>query len=300
MAIEKVVIAGGGTMGSQIAFQIAFSGLEVTIYDVSPAASATAKRRVATWDRTYMQARQATPAMIKATNDRLHYATDLETAVEGADLVIETVPEVVAVKNEFYALLAKVASSETIFATSTSTLVPSQFAAITGRPGKFLALHFTNHVWVNHLAEVMGHPGTDPAVYQEVVAFVRQIGLIPIQLQKEHPAYILNAMLDSFLSTALMLWVEGVADFETIDRTWMMATGAVRGPFAVLDEIGLKTAYKLMLAASAEPGREGLVMVAHRIKVELIDQHRLGQETGRGFYQYPHPAYQREGFLQGE
>lgn len=300
MAIEKVVIAGGGTMGSQIAFQIAFSGLEVTIYDVSPAASATAKRRVATWDRTYMQARQATPAMIKATNDRLHYATDLETAVEGADLVIETVPEVVAVKNEFYALLAKVASSETIFATSTSTLVPSQFAAITGRPGKFLALHFTNHVWVNHLAEVMGHPGTDPAVYQEVVAFVRQIGLIPIQLQKEHPAYILNAMLDSFLSTALMLWVEGVADFETIDRTWMMATGAVRGPFAVLDEIGLKTAYKLMLAASAEPGREGLVMVAHRIKVELIDQHRLGQETGRGFYQYPHPAYQREDFLQGE
>ena len=179
-------------------------------------------------------------------------------------------------------------------------MVPSQFAAITGRPGKFLALHFTNHVWANHLAEVMGHPGTDPAVYQEVVAFVRRIGLIPIQLKKEHPAYILNAMLDSFLSTALMLWVEGVADFETIDRTWMMATDAVRGPFAVLDEIGLNTAYKLMLAASAEPGREGLVMVAHRIKVDLIDNHRLGQETGAGFYQYPNPAYQRKGFVQGE
>lgn len=300
MTIEKVVIAGGGTMGSQIAFQIAFSGLAVTVYDVSPAASAAAKRRVVTWDRTYMRERQATPAMIKATNDRLHYATDLETAVEDADLVIETVPEVVAVKNEFYALLAKVAPAKTIFATSTSTMVPSQFAAITGRPGQFLALHFTNHVWVNHLAEVMGHPGTDPAVYQVVVAFVRQIGLIPIQLQREHPAYILNAMLDSFLSTALMLWVEGVADFETIDRTWMMATGAIRGPFAVLDEIGLKTAYKLMLAASAEPGREGLVMVAHRIKVELIDQHRLGQETGAGFYRYPHPAYQRPGFVEDE
>lgn len=299
MAIEKVVIAGGGTMGSQIAFQIAFSGLDVTVYDVSPAASAAAKRRVATWDQTYMRERQATPAVIKTTNDHLRYATDLETAVEGADLVIETTPEVVAVKNEFYALLAKVAPSETIFATSSSTMVPSQFAAITGRPGKFLALHFTNHVWANHLAEVMGHPGTDPAVYQEVVAFVRQIGLVPIQLRKEHPAYILNAMLDSFLSTALMLWVEGVADFETIDRTWMMATGAVRGPFAVLDEIGLKTTYKLMLAASAEPGREGLVMVAHQIKVEMIDQHHLGQETGAGFYRYPDPAYLQAGFIQG-
>ncbi|NLR31454.1 3-hydroxyacyl-CoA dehydrogenase [Levilactobacillus tujiorum] len=300
MAIEKIVIAGGGTMGSQIAFQIAFSGLYVTIYDVSPAASAAAKRRVMTWDRTYMRERKATPAVIKAANDHLRYATDLETAVEDADLVIETIPEVVAVKNEFYASLAKVAPDKTIFATSTSTMVPSQFSAITGRPGKFLALHFTNHVWANHLAEIMGHPGTDPAVFQEVVTFVRQIGLIPIQLEKEHPAYILNAMLDSFLSTALMLWVEGVADFETIDRTWMMATDAVRGPFAVLDEIGLQTAYQLMLGASAEPGREGLVMVAHRIKVDLIDQHRLGQETGAGFYQYPHPAYQREGFLQGK
>lgn len=300
MAIEKVVIAGGGTMGSQIAFQIAYSGLYVTVYDVNPAASAAAKRRVATWDRTYMRERKATPAVIKTTNDHLRYATDLETAVEDADLVIETIPEVVSVKNEFYARLAKVAPQETIFATSTSTMVPSQFAAITGRPGKFLALHFTNHVWVNHLAEVMGHPGTDPVVYQEVVAFVRRIGMVPIQLQKEHPAYILNAMLDSFLSTALMLWVEGVADFETIDRTWMMATGAVRGPFAVLDEIGLQTAYQLMLGASAEPGREGLVTVAHRIKIELIDNHRLGQETGAGFYEYPRPAFRREGFVQGK
>jgi len=300
MAFKRIVVAGGGTLGSQIAYQTAYSGFQVTIYDLNAAAIAAAKRRIATWDQAYAQEMNATPAVIHDTNERLAFATDLETAVEDADLVIEAVPEVVAIKNEFYAALAKVAPARTIFATNSSTMVPSQFAAITGRPAQFLALHFANHVWENNMAEVMGHRGTSPEVYQQVVAFARQIGMVVIQLHKEQPAYILNTILIPFVDAALVLWVHGVADPQTIDRAWMVATGAPMGPFGILDEIGLRTAYNIMLAASTAPGKGTLVDVAHKIKSEMIDQNKLGQESNQGFYSYPAPAFASAKFLKDD
>ncbi|WP_204120971.1 MULTISPECIES: 3-hydroxyacyl-CoA dehydrogenase [Levilactobacillus] len=300
MAFKRIVVAGGGTLGSQIAYQTAYSGFQVTIYDINAAAIAAAKRRIATWDQAYAQEMNATPAVIHDTNDRLAFATDLETAVEDADLVIEAVPEVVAIKNDFYAALAKVAPARTIFATNSSTMVPSQFAAITGRPAQFMALHFANHVWENNMAEAMGHQGTSPEVYQQVVAFARQIGMVVIQLHKEQPGYILNTILIPFMDAALVLWVHEVADPQTIDRAWMVATGAPMGPFGILDEIGLRTAYNIMLAASTAPGKGTLVDVAHKIKSEMIDQNKLGQESNQGFYSYPAPAFASAKFLKDD
>lgn len=299
MTIEKVTFAGGGTLGSQIAYQTAYSGLEVTVYDVNAAAISAAKRRMATWDQSYTREMNATPAVLFDTNERLHFATDLATAVEDADLVIEAIPEVLTIKSAFYGELAKVAPAKTIFATNSSTLVPSQFAAMTGRPEKFLALHFANHIWSNNMTEVMGHAGTDPAIYEAGVTFARQIGMVPIQLKKEQPAYVLNTLLIPFVDAALVLWAKGVADTETIDRAWMIATGAPMGPFGILDEIGLRTAYNIILAASAQPGKEFLVDVAHTVKTDMIEQNHLGQESGAGFYRYPDPAYARPEFLKG-
>ncbi|WP_125583315.1 3-hydroxyacyl-CoA dehydrogenase [Levilactobacillus cerevisiae] len=298
MMFKKIVVAGGGTLGSQIAYQTAYSGFQVVIYDVNAAAVAAAKRRIATWDQVYAQEMNATPAVIHDTNEHLSFATDLETAVEDADLVIEAVPEVLPIKNDFYASLAKVAPAKTIFTTNSATFVPSQFATITGRPAQFLALHFTNHVWENNMAEVMGHPGTDEAVYQQVVAFAHQIGMVAIQLHKEQSAYVLNAILVPFIDAALMLWVHGVADPTAIDRAWMVATGAPMGPFGILDEIGLRNAYTVMLAASTESGKGGLVDVAHKLKIEMLDQNKLGLESNQGFYSYPAPAFASAKFLQ--
>lgn len=297
MTIKNVTVAGGGTLGSQIAYQTAYSGLEVTVYDVNDTAIGAAKKRMVSWDQAYAREMNATPAVLVKTNSHLHFATDLETAVEDADLMIEAIPEVLAIKQAFYRELAKVAPAKTIFATNSSTLVPSQFADLTGRPEKFLALHFANHIWENNMTEIMGHAGTDPAIYQAGVAFARQIGMVPIELKKEQPAYILNSLLIPFIDSALVLWAKGIADIETIDRAWMIATGAPVGPFGILDEIGLRTAYNIIIAASGQPGKAFLVDVAKTVKEDMIDKNHLGQESGEGFYHYPEPTYVQPAFL---
>lgn len=98
MTMKKIVVAGGGTLGSQIAYQTAFSGFDVTLYDINAGAISAAKRRMTTWDQAYAHEVHATPEQIQATNARLTYETDLGVAVTDADLVIEAIPEVVDIK----------------------------------------------------------------------------------------------------------------------------------------------------------------------------------------------------------
>ena len=93
----------------------------------------------------------------------------------------------------------------------------------------------------------MGHPGTDQAAYDEVVRFAADLGMVPLQLHKEQPGYILNSMLVPFLNAAEALYATGVADPETIDKTWMLGTGAPLGPFRILDIVGLTTAYNIVV-----------------------------------------------------
>ena len=139
------------------------------------------------------------------------FETDLAKAVREADLVIESVPESMEGKQEIYSKLAKVAPEKTVFVTNSSTLLPSQFAEFTGRPAKFLALHFANSIWEKNTTEVMVHEGTDSIYVQEVTEFARAIGMIPFVLKKEQPGYILNTLLVPFLTSALSLWVKDVA-----------------------------------------------------------------------------------------
>jgi 3-hydroxybutyryl-CoA dehydrogenase len=101
--------------------------------------------------------------------------------------VIESVPERLDVKREVYTKLGRLEPDRTIFATNSSTLLPSQLADSTGRPDRFLALHFANEIWSHNMAEIMGHAGTDPAVYDATVDFARRVGMVPIPLRKEQP-----------------------------------------------------------------------------------------------------------------
>jgi 3-hydroxyacyl-CoA dehydrogenase len=119
--------------------------------------------------------------------------------------------------------------------------LPSQFAEVTGRPDKFLALHFASGLWKNNTAEVMKHLGTDQKVFQNVIEFAKNIGMVALPLYKEQPGYILNSLLVPFQEAALLLLMNQVGDIETIDKTWMIATGAPEGPFAILDAIGINS-----------------------------------------------------------
>ena len=144
--------------------------------------------------------------------------------------MIEAVPEKLELKREVFAQLGQLAPEKTIFATNSSSLLPSAMAESTGRPERFLAMHFANEIWVHNTAEIMGHPGTDPAVYRVVVEFARRIGMVPIELKKEQPGYIINSLSIPWLGAAMELLVAGGADPETIDNVWHIDKEAPEGP----------------------------------------------------------------------
>ncbi|WP_344318454.1 3-hydroxyacyl-CoA dehydrogenase family protein, partial [Acrocarpospora pleiomorpha] len=162
-----------------------------------------------------------------------------------------------------------------------STLLPSMIAPHTGRPDKFLALHYANEVWKNNTGEVMGTAQTGEEAYEAVVDFAERTGLVAIRVLKEQPGYVLNSLLVPFLQAASGLLVNGVADAPTIDKTWKIATGAPKGPFEIYDIVGLNTAYNI-----SSMGDETNKKFAQLLKTEYIDKGKLGQATGEGFYKY--------------
>ncbi|WP_454862356.1 3-hydroxyacyl-CoA dehydrogenase [Peribacillus frigoritolerans] len=299
MNYQNITIAGSGVLGSQIAFQTAFKGFNVSVYDINDEALERAKDRIINLKPYYKEDLGAAEEDLNAAYARISFHSDLSAAVAKADLVIEAIPEVVQIKTDFYTELGKVAPEKTIFATNSSTLLPSQFAEATGRPKKFLALHFANEIWKNNTAEIMKHPGTDKEVFEEVIEFAKAIGMVPLPLHKEQPGYILNSLLVPLLDAAQMLLLKGVADTETIDKTWMVATGAPLGPFAILDVVGINTAFNISLAKAKATGDPEVEKLANLLKTEYIDKGKIGREAGEGFYKYPNPNFAKPDFLRG-
>ncbi|MGW5337441.1 3-hydroxyacyl-CoA dehydrogenase [Rhodococcus pyridinivorans] len=281
--ITHVTVLGTGVLGTQIAFQTAYSGFQVTAYDISSDAIEAAKKRFDALVTTYKDDGVAGAAEGKAEEalTRLRFSSDLADAVADADLVIEAIPEVLSIKQDTYRRLGELAPEKTIFATNSSTLLPSDLEDSTGRPAKFLALHFANRVWKFNTAEVMGTADTDPAVFDEVVAFAGNIGMVPIPVYKEKSGYVLNSLLVPFLNAGYALAAGGYAEPKDIDNVWRIGTGAPMGPFQITDVIGLATPYNIL----AHGGEEDQALAAW-LKSEYIDHGKLGVATGEGFYTY--------------
>lgn len=311
--MKNITIVGGGVLGSQIAYQTAYAGFNVTVYLRSEGSVERAKPKFERLHNIYTALLTAAKQgkrpvdrglifnaenpddinydnLIKKANDayeNINYCTDLAESVADADLVIEALSEDPKAKIEFYQNLSPVLPEKTILVTNSSTMLPSTFAEYTGRPEKYLALHFANNIWHGNTAEVMGHPGTNADYYNQVVEFAKQIGMIPLLLKKEQPGYLLNSLLVPFLNAAQALLVNDVSDPQTIDKTWMLATGAPMGPFRILDVIGIDTAYNIVCNypdASDPTSMHG--RVAKMLKEEYIDKGKTGINAGEGFYKY--------------
>ena len=296
-SIRRVTVAGAGVLGSQIAFQAAVHGFTLSLYDINDTAAEVGRRRLEGLKAAYDGDRVASPEKTAAALARTTLTTSLSDALVDADLLIEAVPERFDIKQAFYTRLQAVAPVKTIFASNSSTMVPSQLAACTGRPERFLHLHFATPVWRHNIAEIMAHPHTEPAVFESLIAFSRQMGMVPIPLNKEQPGYVLNAVLVPFLLTALQLFVDGVADYQLIDKTWMIAKDAKSGPFGSIDQIGIPTAYNIVRNMAEQNKGSGAARVAAYLKEHFIDTGKLGVDVGEGFYTYPNPAYLAPGFL---
>ena len=297
MKIQNITIAGSGVLGSQIAFQSAFHGLNVIVYDINDKVLEKAKKSFQILSENFKKDLNATDLQLEEAFKKISYSSDLKDSVKNADLMIEAIPENPVIKTEFYTKLAPLAPEKTIFATNTSTLLPSMFAAVTGRPEKFLSLHFANEIWKHNTAEIMGHATTSPEVFQDVVDFAKNIGMVALPLHKEQPGYIVNSLLVPLLDAATTLLVNDVADVETVDKAWMVATGAPVGPFGILDVVGITTAYNINKIKFVKTKDETAGKVVDYLKKNFIDQNKLGLSTLEGFYKYPNPTFQDVDFL---
>ena len=311
MDIKNITVAGGGVLGSQIALQSAYKGFNVTLWLRSEGSIERTRPKLERLRGIYVQTLEAlktdpsafcrgltdssdTPperideliANVGRAFDSLVLTTDKQQAFGRADLVIEAIAEVIDEKDAFYTSIKDLLPQHTILCTNSSTLLPSAMMGFTGRPDRFLALHFANNIWKNNTAEVMGTAETSPEAYDAVVQFARAIGMIPLELKKEQPGYLLNSMLVPFLNAAEALLANDVADVETIDKAWMLGTGAPLGPFRILDIVGLTTAYNIVAASPAaqEPGSTA-ARIAAMLK-ERIDAGHTGINAGEGFYKY--------------
>lgn len=281
--MQQVTVLGTGVLGSQIIFQSAYSGKDVVAYDISDEIIAKLPERWEQLKPLYLRdLPDATPEKLDAAVARIRATSDLADAVSDADIVIEAVPERLDIKRDTWQKVSAAAPEKTIFATNSSTLLPSDIVSAVDRPSKFLALHFANEIWRNNTGEVMAQDHTDPEIFEQVAVFAEEIGMIAIRVKKEQPGYVVNSLLVPLLDAAADLWVRGVADIETIDLTWRTATGAPVGPFQMLDVIGMMTPYNLGKDSENPVKRE----FAERLKTEYIDKGYLGVATGRGFYEY--------------
>lgn len=313
MAIKKVVVCGGGVLGSQIAFQAAYWGYDTTIWLRSESSIGRTQPKLDTNKANYLNALAKMnethseedlckgladsydsfdyDECVKKTEDaynNLKLELDMAKAVEDADLVIESMTENFDAKKGVFEKLAPLLPEKTILCTNSSSLLPSKFTKYTGRPKKFLAMHFANDIYRNNTAEIMATKDTDPAVFDEVVEFAKGIHMIPLQLKKEQAGYLLNSLLIPFLLSGLDLLVKGVSTPSDIDKAWKLGTGGPHGPFEILDIVGIKTAYDIVAMFTKIPSFLAPYKFKDQAKLlkGMLDEGKLGKSSGEGFYKY--------------
>ena len=310
MSFQNIVVCGGGVLGSQIAFQLAFCELNVIVWVRSEESIKRTKLKISEIEKLYLkdleifinnpkyyiygiignktnltsEEIELYKNRIKNTTNKIKFIIDIKEAVKNADLIIESIAEIKEEKNIFYKNLSNLLEEKTILATNTSTFIPSMFANLTGRPKKFLSMHFANIIHRANTLEIMGHSETDKNVINEIIKFAEKINMIPLPINKEQPGYILNTLLGPWLQSAAMLWANGIADAETIDKTWVLGTGSPNGPMRTFDIIGLKTIYNIY-QSKKESELDTFKLFLLKIK-EMIDNGKTEVESGEGFYKY--------------
>ncbi|WNC74027.1 3-hydroxyacyl-CoA dehydrogenase NAD-binding domain-containing protein [Thalassotalea psychrophila] len=291
MSIKSIAIVGGGEMGCQIAIQCAYSGFKVIVFDIAKDAQTLVKQR---FDR--MIAVNTESDIWSSTDAEKAYAnltitTEL-TDIANVDLVNESVFESLEVKHDIWSKLAKVCSEHTIFTTNSSSLRPSDFAQSTGRPERFAALHF--HLKASRIVDVMTHGGTSIETMDILEELVPQLGLIPIRLEKEHPQYVLNSMVIGIQQVVGNLLLGEFTNYEDIDRCWMDLFKTPYGPCGLMDNVGLDTVMKIMLAKTEDDKAQ---QFAQYLKTHYVNKGSLGVKSGQGFYNYPEPTYAAAEFI---
>jgi 3-hydroxybutyryl-CoA dehydrogenase len=216
---------------------------------------------------------------------RLKGTTGIEH-LKDCDLIIEAIIENLPAKHELFRVLDEICAKQTIFASNTSSLTITEIATATKRPQRFVGLHFFNPVPVMKLVEVVKTIATDPAVYEEMVAFGAKLGKTPVRAN-DSTGFIVNRLLVPYLLDAIRAVEEGVGSIEDIDNSMKLGCGHPMGPLTLLDFVGLDTTYYIANIMFDE-FRERRFAPPPLLK-RMVLAGWNGRKAGRGFYDYSDP-----------
>ena len=279
---RRVGVVGLGTMGAGIAEVLARNGLDVVGVEISEAALERGREHI---DHSTMRA----VSRGKLTEDertqivgRVQFTTRLEDVAE-CDLVIEAIPERLELKTELFARLDTICPAETVLATNTSALSVTELAVATQRPSRVLGMHWFNPAPVMKLVEVIRTVVTDQEVVDDIEALVARVGKTDVTAG-DRAGFIANALLFGYLNNAVRMLESRYATREDIDAAMRFGCGHPMGPLALLDLIGLDSAYEI-LDTMYHQSRDHLHAPSPILK-QLVTAGYLGRKTGRGFYTY--------------
>ena len=286
MAIQKLGVVGCGLMGSGIAQVAAQAGFTTVVREVSAELVDQGLKGIEKTLGRMVEKGTLTDAQKSEIRGRLRGTTAIED-LKDCDVIVEAIIEQLPAKRELFGKLDALCPAATIFASNTSSLTITEIATATKRPDRFVGLHFFNPVPVMKLVEVVRTIATDPAVYEEMVAFGARLGKTPVRAH-DSTGFIVNRLLVPYLLDAIRALEEGVGSIEDIDNSMKLGCGHPMGPLTLLDFVGLDTTYYIA-NIMFEEFRERRFASPPLLK-RMVLAGWNGRKTGRGFYDYSDPA----------
>jgi 3-hydroxybutyryl-CoA dehydrogenase len=282
MEVRKIGVVGAGQMGSGIAQVAAQAGYEVVLVDVAEGPLARGMERIRSSLARLLEKGRLSQEEHDQTLGRIRRSLLLEDLKE-ADLVVEAILEDEGAKRELFARLGALTRPEAILASNTSSIPITALARASGRPERFIGMHFFNPVPVMRLVEVIRGQLTSDGTRDVVVEVARRMGKEPVEVQ-DYPGFVSNRLLMPMINEAVQALMEGVATKEAIDQVMRLGMNHPMGPLELADFIGLDTCLAIM-----EVLHRGLGEDKYRpspLLRRMVQAGLLGRKTGRGFYVY--------------
>jgi 3-hydroxybutyryl-CoA dehydrogenase len=282
MSDRTIGIAGCGTMGAGIAIVAARAGFKTLIYDTNSASLERARQQTEGFLAKSVERGKLAPEKVPQILARWHGTRELG-ALADCDLVIEAVFEDLRVKHELFGQLNEICTPHTVFASNTSTISISEIAGGSGRPDRFVGMHFCLPAQLMKLVEMSRGMRTSDDTWQLAWNFCKELGQFPVAT-RDTAGFILNYFLIPFNNDAIRLVEQGVAEPAEIDKAIKAAMGYPMGPLELLDLIGMDT-QKLLCAAMYEVTQEPRAACPPLVR-RMIAAGLLGKKTGQGFHTY--------------
>ncbi len=280
--MKTLAVLGTGVMGAGIAQVAAQQGYSVLLWNRRESSVEKGRAAVQKSLGRLLQREKISQTDHDGALSRIRFATQLED-LKGADVVLEAVPEERAIKRELYQTLHAIMPEEAVFASNTSSLSITELAGDSGRPARFVGMHFFNPVAAMKLVEIVRGLETSDATAQAVTDLAERLGKVPVAV-RDMPGFVVNRVVMPMINEAAYALMQGVAEPEAIDECMKLGCNHPMGPLALADLVGLDIVYAILDSLHREfglPHYKPCPLIRKRVEAGW-----LGTKTGRGFYTY--------------